>query len=87
MLEDAQRLSQMIELGIESIEQDPFDPWTHYMVAEALDYRSGIRYAAAYFDHFLVLRGIHYHDHRTYGIDSLNKAEFRAVDALLDLRR
>lgn len=87
MLEDAQRLSQMIELGIESIEQDPFDPWTHYMVAEALDYRSGIRYAAAYFDHFLVLRGIHYHDHRTYGIDSLDKAEFRAVDALLDLRR
>ena len=85
-METGDRHRKAASSGVEGLFHDPFHPELNYMVGIAYDFFAGRHISRAYFDRFLVLRGIRHYEHRTYAKRDLSLMEEYALLVVADWR-
>jgi hypothetical protein len=81
-LSKSDRIRRAGYIALQAMQQNPLDETGAWLVAHAAEFQYGLLESRPWYDRYLALRRIRFHDHRTYADRKLSARELEALEAV-----
>lgn len=81
-LSKSDRIRRAGYLALQAMQQNPLDEDGAWLVAHAAEFQYGLLESRPWYDRYLALRRIRFHDHRSYADRKLSTRELEALEAV-----